>query len=511
MSAVQKKGKVSKKGPNPAGRKADPGDLIEMDEAIDILKTTRPTFYRWLRSGKINGMKVGRQWRFYRRDVLTFLKGESPSIDLPADIAPLFMQLSQFSEKSGKGELAVPDEDKAKLAAYAILTLGIGVGASDIHIEPLTMSDAGGEAALLRYRIGGVLTEIANFDCRLLPHILNMYKTMTCCDVRETAKPQNGSIFLTVNGQEIYVEVCFLPTARGESMTARVFNKQRMLLDLDKIDYAKRDREKLEAAIVRSYGTILFAGPLGSGKKTSLHCALTKALSEEKKAISIERQIHMLLPMLTQIILRADEGMTFPEAIRAALKCAPNIIMTEEIEDTASADLLAQAALTGHQIFSTVNAKDAAEAVIKIRRLVSDGYSLAGALTVVSGQKLVRSLCGECAKPYRPSQKDRELIAEIAKRGGLVEAEIGSNFRQPNGCPACNHTGFKGRNVIAEIMEISDEIAALIRGGADADAIRARAVHEGMTTLGADGIRKASQGMFFVEEIFSITNAGSNE
>ncbi|KKL95635.1 hypothetical protein LCGC14_1852600, partial [marine sediment metagenome] len=220
--------------------KANGADLLNMDQAIGLLKTTRATFYRWLRAGRIKGMKVGRQWRFYKAEIDRFLKGKAPTIELPTDIGPLLKDLTAQLTKAGGKDPSPSDASGVARTVEVLITLAARMRASDIHIEPYE------QHAAARIRVDGVLHSVAEFDLRLLPAIVEHFKRLAACDVLEKRLPQDGRIklSLTQDGgrRELDLRVCFLPAVMGEAVTVRILARDEGLISLDRIDYAPADR-----------------------------------------------------------------------------------------------------------------------------------------------------------------------------------------------------------------------------------------------------------------------------
>lgn len=269
--------------------------LLTMDEAIAMLKTTRPTFYRWVRSGKLRGTKVGRQWRFTSGDVDRFLKGQEPQIDLPADIDPLIGELKSQLKGLGIRNGVREDQGKTAQAVNLMIRLAMAMNATDIHIDP---QESGVQ---LRLRVDGALHLVARFDLRLLPAIVERWKTMAAMDIREKSLPQDGRIVISVDGKNTDLRVCCVPAYLGEAVVARLLCSENVRLDLDRLPYTPRDRQRLDRWLEAPWGIILITGPTGCGKTTTLYSCLLKVAHVRTKVVSIEDPVEYLLPGLTQI------------------------------------------------------------------------------------------------------------------------------------------------------------------------------------------------------------------
>jgi len=483
------------------------GQLLTMRQAIELLKTSRPTFYRWVREGRLVGTKLGRQWRFQRGDVERFLAGQAPRIELRADPAPLVAALAQRLEGLGVKGYASDEPDAIARAIALMVRLAVAMQASDFHIEPYTTGGPEGAIAVLRYRVDGVLHPVARIDIRLLPAIDERFKGLAACDVRERVRPQDGRILARVadTGRLMDLRVCFVSALLGPSLTVRVLDPDVVhLLNLDRIGYAQRDKEKLLRALRAPWGTVIISGPTGCGKTTVIYACLNHLATPDRKLMSIEDPVEVLLPGVVQVPLRPHEGVTFPTALRAFLRSAPNVIHVGEIRDLETLQIVHQAALTGHLLLTTLHADEAARALKRMVEIGSDPFLVADSTKLIIAQRLIRKLCPECSVEAQPPASQLEQAAGLASAGGLDWAALPRAFRAPRGCPKCHQTGFRGRGVIAEALEVTPEIGAALRRAAALDELRAIAVGQGMTSLAADGVRRAAEGLTSLEEALRV-------
>ena len=490
--------------------KADPNaaagdELIDMNQAIALLKTSRPTFYRWLRSGKVKGMKVGRQWRFYRQDIERFLKGEEPRIDLPADMAPLIARLRQRLEEVGGEDASPRDASDEVRAVDLMIALSTAMRATDIHIAPHSKELAGDNVAVLRYRVDGVLHPVADIDKRLLPAIVARWKALAACNVHERMRPQDGRILVNAEGRQLDLRVCFLPACLGESVTVRVLDPDVIRLTLDHIHYPPKGKEKLLRWLGAPWGTIVVTGPTGSGKTTALYACVNEVAKPELKVMSVENPVEYLLPWVVQVQVRSDTGLTFGSALRSILRSDPDVVLVGEMRDRETLIIAQQIAITGHLVLTTLHADEAARALKRMVEMGGEPFVVGDATKLIVAQRLVRLLCPDCSEPYTPAAEALGRAAELARVGGLDWSALPENFRSPVGCPKCRKTGFRSRNVIAEVLEISPEIGEALRSGASVDELRAVAIREGMVTMAADGIRQAAEGTTTLDEVLRVT------
>jgi excisionase family DNA binding protein len=478
-----------------------------MSQAIELLKTSRPTFYRWLREGKVKGMKVGRQWRFYREDIERFLKGQEPRIELPADLKPLIKHLRRRVEELGAKDVSPEGASDVIRAVSLMIRLAVAMNASDIHIEPHMREGAEGAVALLRYRIDGVLHPVAEIDMRLLPAIDTRWKAMAACDVHEKARPQDGRILIKLadTGKQVDLRVSFLCAALGPSLCVRVLDPDVVRpLDLDGIGYSSRDKEALLRAIEAPWGTTLLTGPTGIGKTTTLYACLNHLAGPDRKLMTIEDPVEFFLPWVVQVPLRPRDGVTFPVALRSLLRSAPNVIMVGEVRDFETLQVVHQASLTGHIVLTTLHADEAARALKRMVEMGSDPFVVADSTRLILSQRLIRKLCAVCSKEQEPVGSRLERAAELARAGGFDWESVSKKFWAPAGCSACHQTGFRGREVIAEALEVTPEIGAALRRGASVEELRSIAVGQGMTTMAADGIRRAAAGTTSLDEVLRV-------
>ena len=497
-SGARVKRPIPETHPSPSSGPAPTGKLLDMEEVITMLKTTRPTFYRWLRAGKIKSMKVGRQWRFHREDIERFMKGEQPRIELTADITPLLKTLSESLARTGIKEPAQPNGNPVVHAVNLMIHLAVGLRATDLHVEP--MYNGQGNQVHLRYRVDSVLHTAATCDIRLLAAIVEQWKRMAGCDVHEKTVPQDGAIRMEIDKDTVDVRVCFLPGYLGESLTARFLSGSlEFTLDLDRLEYAPRDREKLDRWLTSPWGLILVTGPTGCGKTTTLYSCLNRVVGPNK-VMSVEDPVELVLAGVTQVEINPKAGVGFPRTIRAIFRMDPDVIMVGEIRDAETLQLCLQAALTGHLALSVLHTDEAVTALTRMVNIGAPPFQIVDATKLIIAQRLVRKLCTHCSVPAQPSQEQINRALDVARAGGIDLAPQPHKFRKPVGCTKCGQTGYCGRTVIAEMLEITPEIGAALRRGASVDELRTIAVGQGMTTMAADGIAKAITGLTTLDE-----------
>ena len=362
-----------------AGETEERGPLIDIEEAIALLKTSRPSFYRWLRSGKLKGMKVGRQWRFYKKDIESFLKGEAPRIELAADISPLLDALEKALKEAGAKDIAPAAGDPAIAVVARTIRLAWLSRASDIHLTSHIPEGQSTPVGFLRVRVDGALRVVAKFDARLVPALIERWKIMANCDVHERQKPQDGRIIVSASelsagagDKTLDLRVCFLPAAIGETLTVRLLSREQVQLHLDRLSFSPHDLARIRRALELPWGTIICTGPTGCGKTTVLYSCLQELSRPEVKILTVEDPVEYMLPWATQVQIRPQLGLGFPAFLRSTLRSDPDVIMIGEIRDLETLAVATQAALTGHLVLSTLHTEDAASALVRMRDMGMD-------------------------------------------------------------------------------------------------------------------------------------------
>jgi excisionase family DNA binding protein len=474
-----------------------------MDQAIALLQTTRATFYRWLRAGKIKSMKVGRQWRFHREDVERFMKGEQPRIELTTDITPLLKTLTEALARIGVKEPTRANGNPVLHAVNVMIRLGVGLRATDLHVEPL--HDGQRTQVHFRYRVDHVLHRVATGDIRLLAAIVEQWKRMSGCELREKPVPQDGSMRMDVGGETVDLRVFFVPSYLGESVSVRFLRGGRGVpfdFDLERLEYAPRDRQKLERWLASPSGMILVTGPTGCGKTTVMYACLQRVVSPKIKVMSIEDPVELVLAGVTQMQINPKAELTFPRAMRSVFRADPNVIYVGEIREIETLQMCLQGALTGHLMLSTLHADEAVSALTRMVNIGAAPFAVADATKLIIAQRLVRRLCGHCSVASHAPAEQVSRALDVARAGGIDLAPVPRAFRKSVGCPKCGQTGYRGLALIAEMLEVTPEIGAALRRGASVDEMRTIAVGQGMTTMAADGIGKAIAGVTTLDEVF---------
>ena len=368
-----------------------------------------------------------------------------------------------------------------------LLRRAIQSGASDLHIEPR-------EAGLrVRMRIDGFLQTVLERGDVPLKRVASRIKVMAGLDIAETRLPQDGRIALRVGGRAIDTRVSTIPGAFGERVVLRILDRRSGLVPLDQLGLAPAQEELLERLTARPDGIILATGPTGSGKTTTLYSLLKLAARDERNLITVEDPIEYNLEGLNQTQVNSEIGMTFAAALRASLRQDPDVILVGEIRDPETAGIAAQAAMTGHLVFSSLHANTSVGAVVRLRDLGVDSYLISATLRGVIAQRLLRVLCPDCAtrRPTRDTEAARFAAAGLAVPETLAEAE---------GCTACSGTGFRGRVGVYEIVEVTPELRAAIDAGSPEAELQEIARRDGETLI-RDALGKVAGGVTSMSEV----------
>ncbi len=366
--------------------------------------------------------------------------------------------------------------------------------ASDVHIEPYE------DSLYVRYRIDGILQDADSPPKRLQAAIISRVKIMAKLNIAERRLPQDGRIRLRVLGKEIDLRVSTVPTVYGECVVMRILDRSNLVFRLERLGFLGDTREGFEKIVSKPYGIILVTGPTGSGKTTTLYATLEKINSKEKKIISVEDPVEYQLLGINQIQVKPQIGLSFAHCLRSIVRQDPDIIMIGEIRDLETAEIAIQSALTGHLVFSTLHTNDSSGAVTRLVDMGVEHFLVASSLEGILAQRLVRVLCPQCKESYEIGREIREelgLVGEEAEGKGIVY--------RPVGCEECNHTGYRGRTGMFELLGVNEEIRNLILHKTSSNLIRNKAVDQGMRLLRQDGWIKVEQGITSVEEVLRVT------
>jgi type II secretory ATPase GspE/PulE/Tfp pilus assembly ATPase PilB-like protein len=372
-----------------------------------------------------------------------------------------------------------------------ILVQAIKEKASDIHIEPFQ------KVLKLRYRIDGELVAAESPPKALQLAITSRIKILAGMNIAERRVPQDGRFRIKVMGKEIDLRISILPTSHGEKIVIRILDKGALTGSIDQMGMDESTLDKFKKAIDAPHGMILVTGPTGSGKTTTLYSVLQELNSPQYNIVTVEDPIEYELAGINQVAVRADIGMDFSTALRSILRQDPDIVMVGEIRDNITADIAVKAALTGHQVLSTLHTNDAAGAITRLDDMGIEPFLISSSVIMACAQRLVRRICTNCREDFVPEP-------EMLERLGL-EPGSESVFFHGSGCDRCKGRGYIGRAAIIEALPVSETVRRLIVKRASAAVIKNQAVAEGMKTLRMVGIDKALEGITTLEEVWRVT------
>jgi type II secretion system protein E len=367
--------------------------------------------------------------------------------------------------------------------------------ATDIHFEPAE------DELRIRYRIDGLLyqTPMPPQLKRFQASIISRIKVMSGMNISEKRLPQDGRINVRIKGEEIDIRVSTVPTVYGESVSLRLLTRGKIFLSLDKLGFNPRDEMAIREIIVKPHGIFLVTGPTGSGKSTSLYAFLSSINSVHKRIITVEEPVEYELKGINQIAVRPDIGLTFAKGLRHILRQDPNVIMVGEIRDLETAEIAIQASLTGHLVLSTLHTNDAASAFTRLIDMGIEPFLVATSVEAVMAQRLVRTICKNCATA-------QNLEHDYLKRIGYPANEIATTtFYKGVGCEQCRMQGYKGRMGIYELLLVTEELRTPILARSPSSTISQIAIEQGMRLLRVDGWEKVKEGLTTVEEVLRVT------
>jgi type IV pilus assembly protein PilB len=458
------------------------------------------------------------------------------------NISSELTKVMSAEEEDAEEEDAVSEEEVAEDSPIAqtvnlIIEYAVKAGASDIHIEPRE------DNVLIRYRVDGVLKEANRLPKKVLNALVSRIKILSNLKIDERRAPQDGRFKISTNGLTYALRVSTLPIVDGEKVVMRILNESTKAATLEELGYWGKSLATINNAIIQPHGMILVTGPTGSGKSTSLFSVLSILNSPTVNISTVEDPVEYRIPGTNQTQVNPVAGMTFVNGLRALLRQDPNVIMVGEIRDGETASLGVQAALTGHLVFSTLHTNNAATCLPRLLDMGIEAFLIASTVRCVVGQRLVRKLCVDCREVVVPDDimlkriastfsiktaGDMARIHELEKQaleGGIGKTNTSkTNKNSPEelsttekaitrlwkahdgGCDSCNHSGYRSRMGIYEVLDNTTDIQQLIVANATSDAIQTQSIKDGMVTMQIDGFVKALRGQTSVEEILRVTS-----
>ncbi len=372
-----------------------------------------------------------------------------------------------------------------------MLVQAINDKASDIHVEPLE------DGLKVRYRVDGSLFELVNSPKKFKAAILSRLKILSGMDIAVKRVPQDGAFTIHKDGAEVDFRVSSLPIIYGEKIVLRLLVRNAVTGNtLEGLDMGERNLKIFKRNIHRPHGMILVTGPTGSGKSTTLYTVLNTINDPHKNIITVEDPCEYRLAGIQQVQVRPDLNFDFADALRTILRQDPDIVMIGEIRDSITAHIAVKASLTGHLVLSTLHTNDAPGAIVRLVDIGLEVFLVASSVTMAVAQRLVKRICGHCKESYKASIEDKEIVGWDPKKELILH--------RGKGCKNCRNTGYAGRAAVFEVLEITPEIKRLMLEGGSMDAIRAKAIEQGMETLRECGFRRMHEAVTTLESVLAV-------
>jgi general secretion pathway protein E len=408
------------------------------------------------------------------------------------DDAEQDMDLSMLLHDLPKSADLLESENDAPVIRMinALLAQAVRDNASDIHIEPFETR------SVVRFRLDGTLKDIAEPHRALHAAMVSRIKVMADLDIAEKRLPQDGRIALRLAGRPVDVRVSTLPTGHGERVVMRLLDKEAGRLDLAKLGMPPATLEAMLKLTNQPHGIVLVTGPTGSGKTTTLYAALSCIDATTTNVMTVEDPVEYDLDGISQTQVNSRIDMSFARALRAILRQDPDVIMIGEIRDLETAQIAVQSSLTGHLVLATLHTNDTVSAITRLTDMGVEPFLLSSSVVGVLAQRLVRRLCPDCREAYTPDETELALLSAHGKPAVLY---------RPVGCPSCNHTGYRGRTGIYELLEVDDKLRSMIHARDSEQHLRDYAIQHGMKNLRDDGLRWVMSGETSVEEVIRAT------
>jgi type IV pilus assembly protein PilB len=470
---------------------ADPLNVLALD---DVRRTTRLEVFPMIAAekaiiDKLNNLETKTS------TMEDIIKDAQQQADLEAEadgVVVSTINADDITEADLKG--ATEEAPVIKLANL-ILLQAIKDRASDIHIEPFE------KMVRLRYRIDGALMDATPPPKNLQVALISRLKIMSNLNIAERRLPQDGRMRMRVGGRDIDLRVSFLPTVHGEKCVLRVLDKSNLSASIEKLGMDPETFRRFKAAIDAPHGLILVTGPTGSGKTTTLYSALNELNSPDYNIVTVEDPVEFQIPGINQVPVNKEIGLTFASALRSILRQDPDICMIGEIRDEETAEIAVEAALTGHQVLSTMHCNDAAGAIARLDDMGIAPFLISSSVILACAQRLMRRICPVCKEPVNyPAKMFADLDIDPNFFAGAV-------LHRGKGCERCKNSGYAGRAAIIEVMTITDEIRKMVIERKSAMEIAKLAVSQGMKTLRMVALEKAREGLSTLEQVLLLTSS----
>lgn len=403
-----------------------------------------------------------------------------------------------FTETETQQTKAEKEEENAPVVRLCnlIISEAVNMRASDIHIEPFE------DRIRVRYRIDGVLVERDSPPRRLLAALTSRFKIMARMDIAEKRRPQDGRIKTRAAGKDYDLRVSILPTNHGQAIVMRILDRENIKVGIRNLGFGEENYRRFQNIIRRPNGIFLVTGPTGSGKTTTLYSALGELNRPDRKIITAEDPVEYYLPGINQVEVKHDIGLDFSRIIRAMLRQAPNVILVGEIRDTETAEMAIQASLTGHLVFSTLHTNDAPSSITRLIDMGVEPFLVASSVMAIMAQRLIRIVCSKCKESYMPDP------GEIQHFEITPDQVSEATFMRGKGCNHCQHTGYRGRNAVFELMVMNSTLREMTFRSEPSQNIRRQARLFGMKTLVEDALTRSLLGKTTLIEVYKLDKGG---
>ena len=402
--------------------------------------------------------------------------------------------LKESAEDVDLDQLAASSEEAPVIKlANLIVNQAIKDRASDVHLEPFE------KGLRLRYRVDGVLIDATPPPKQMQLALASRFKIMSSLDIAERRLPQDGRMRIRVAGKDYDLRVSIMPTVHGEKIVLRVLDKTNLSASLDKLGLDPNTLHQVKSAVDAPHGLILVTGPTGSGKTTTLYSALNELNNPIYNIITVEDPVEFQVPGINQVPVKKEIGLTFANALRSILRQDPDIIMIGEIRDTETAEIAIEAALTGHQVLSTMHCNDAPGAIARLDDMGIAPFLISSSVILSCAQRLVRRICPHCKEPVIYPQK---MYSDLNIDPSMFD---GITLYRGRGCDRCKNSGYAGRIAIIEAMTITDEIRKLVISRSNSREVGKVAISQGMQTLRMVALERARAGVTTLEQVLVMT------
>nr|HPU40675.1 ATPase, T2SS/T4P/T4SS family [Microthrixaceae bacterium] len=429
------------------------------------------------------GLQIGA-----RSEIERLLDQSYNALSSADDVIRAFELSDDIREIAEEETFAVDENAPVVQVVNRVLTQGVRSRASDIHIEPTETN------VRVRYRVDGAMSEAITLPVRMGPALSSRLKVMAELNIVERRRPQDGQFSIRVDGRPIDVRVSVVPTVHGEKTVMRLLDKTKSLISMKGLGMLPSVEQPYMQMARSPLGMILCTGPTGSGKTTTLYATLSEVNDPTKNVVTIEDPVEYQFDGVTQMQV-SETGMSFAEGLRGILRQDPDVVLVGEIRDEETARIAMQAALTGHLVLSSLHAIDSVAAIHRFTDMGIEPFLVASALNGVVAQRLLRRLCPECKVAVPPSSRDVALVAEF------TDGQMPDIWFKAGGCSLCNHTGFRGRVGVYELLEFSDAVREAVVQRASHAQVRALAIEEGMRTMQMQAFHLVTDGVTTVEEV----------